>query len=55
MSGQPAPADVRAWARSQGLDVSDRGRLSHALVQAYLARPGDGGDSSLGSAGGGDR
>lgn len=31
----PDPAAVRAWARSQGLVVGDRGRLPRALLDAY--------------------
>lgn len=31
----PRPADVRAWARSQGYDVSDRGRVPALVVAAY--------------------
>lgn len=33
--GVPSTGDVRAWARSEGLDVSGRGRLPAALVAAY--------------------
>ena len=36
----PAPIDpvsVRTWARSQGLDVADRGRLPSAVVKAWQA------------------
>lgn len=33
----PAPAVVRAWAREQGLKVSDRGKLRPEIVAAYLA------------------
>src|SRR6476619_6376094 len=28
-------ADVRAWARSNGYDISDRGRIPAAVMQAY--------------------
>ncbi len=31
-------ADVRAWAREQGLEVSTRGPISDALIQAYTTR-----------------
>jgi len=31
------PADVRAWAQQQGYEVSDRGRISAALQEAYAA------------------
>lgn len=27
--------EIRAWARSQGLSVNDRGRLSHAIVAQF--------------------
>ena len=30
-------ADVRAWARQSGHDVSDRGRVSAAVLEAYDA------------------
>ena len=30
-------ADVRTWARSQGHDVSDRGRIRAEILQAYQA------------------
>jgi len=30
-------ADVRSWARSNGYDVSDRGRVSSAILDAYRA------------------
>lgn len=40
----PTTAEVRAWAREQGLDVSDRGRLRpeihHAFREAHLADHG---------------
>ena len=31
----PPPGDVRAWARSQGIEVSDRGRLSVEVNRRY--------------------
>lgn len=31
----PAPAEIRAWARTQGLDVSDRGRIAASIRQAW--------------------
>lgn len=31
----PTPADIRAWARAQGLDVSDRGRIAASIRQAW--------------------
>jgi hypothetical protein len=31
----PSTAEVRAWARGQGLDVSDRGRLRPELIEAW--------------------
>ena len=33
----PRPAEVRAWARSRGLQVSDKGRIPADVVQWYLA------------------
>ena len=34
-SAGPSNADVRAWARRQGLTVSDRGRVPASLLNAY--------------------
>jgi len=31
----PAAAEIRAWARAQGLDVSDRGRIAVSIRQAW--------------------
>ena len=31
----PSPAEVRAWAREQGIEVSDRGRIPAELVRAF--------------------
>lgn len=36
-SGGPSPADIRAWARENGFDVPDRGRVSAHVREAYLA------------------
>jgi hypothetical protein len=36
-SSRPDLAQVRDWARGNGLDVSDRGRISAAVQQAYDA------------------
>ena len=33
----PSPAAVRAWARENGYDVGDRGRLSERLLSEYQA------------------
>jgi hypothetical protein len=33
----PKPADVRAWARDQGIDVPVRGKLPVELVSRYVA------------------
>ena len=33
-------AEVRAWARDQGHDVSDRGRVSRAVLDAYKQATG---------------
>jgi hypothetical protein len=41
----PDTSAVRAWARSNGYDVADRGRLPTELTDAYLAAQGDGGKS----------
>lgn len=37
-SGPSETAEIRAWAQSQGLDVSDRGRIPQVVVDAYSAR-----------------
>ena len=33
----PTPADIRAWARDNGFDVPDRGRVSSEVREAYLS------------------
>jgi hypothetical protein len=33
----PSPADIRIWARENGFDVPDRGRVSSEVREAYLA------------------
>ncbi len=33
----PSPADIRAWARDNGFDVPDRGRVSSEVRDAYAA------------------
>ena len=38
----PTASEVREWARSQGIDVGERGRVSQALYQQYRsAHKGD--------------
>lgn len=32
-----SPADIRAWARDNGFNVPDRGRVSSEVREAYLA------------------
>lgn len=32
---QPSPADVRNWARLNGIEVSDRGRLRPEVIAAW--------------------
>ena len=39
---ESSAAEVRAWARSQGLPVGDRGRLSPEIWDAYRQHPGSG-------------
>lgn len=34
---EPTAAEVRAWAASQGIDVSDRGRVKKEIVEAFRA------------------
>jgi len=36
-TGGPSPADIRAWARENGFDVPDRGRVSQQVKDAYVA------------------
>ncbi|MGI8870397.1 MAG: Lsr2 family DNA-binding protein [Mycobacteriales bacterium] len=36
----PSPDAVRAWARANGVAVSDRGRLSKTLLEQYAASAG---------------
>ncbi|HET9501297.1 MAG TPA: Lsr2 family protein [Marmoricola sp.] len=36
-AGGPTPAEIRAWARDNGMDVPERGRVSEAVRQAYAA------------------
>jgi len=36
-SGGPNPAAIREWARSQGIAVSERGRISAELLARYQA------------------
>ncbi len=33
----PTPGEIREWARSQGMEVSDRGRVSEEVRSAYNA------------------
>lgn len=33
----PTPGEIREWARSQGMEVSDRGRVSEEVRAAYTA------------------
>jgi hypothetical protein len=32
---KPETADIRAWAKDQGYDVSDRGRIPAEIIEAY--------------------
>ena len=36
-AGGPSPADIRAWARDNGFNVPDRGRVSSEVRDAYAA------------------
>jgi hypothetical protein len=36
-SGGPSPAEVREWAKSQGIKVNDRGRVPAELVVRFKA------------------
>ncbi|MFL6107686.1 MAG: Lsr2 family protein [Marmoricola sp.] len=35
--GGPSPADIRSWARENGFEVPDRGRVSQQVKDAYVA------------------
>ncbi|MFJ8857240.1 Lsr2 family protein [Streptomyces sp. NPDC102451] len=35
-SNGPDPAKVRAWARENGIEVNDKGRVPHSVVSQYL-------------------
>jgi hypothetical protein len=37
----PKTADVRAWARAQGIEVTPRGKLPAELVDRYIAAHAD--------------
>ncbi|MFD7914961.1 Lsr2 family protein [Streptomyces sp. NPDC059752] len=37
-SGNPDTAEIRAWAKSQGLSVNDRGRVPQEIRDAYENR-----------------
>lgn len=39
-SPPPTSAELRAWARANGHDVSDRGRVSHKIQEAWVNAPG---------------
>lgn len=36
-TGGPAPSEIRAWARENGFDVPERGRVSAEVREAYAA------------------
>jgi hypothetical protein len=36
-SSQESSADIRAWAKDQGITVSDRGRISASVAEQYEA------------------
>lgn len=37
----PTPAEIRAWARANGYAVSDRGRVSRTVLEAFAAATGE--------------
>ena len=37
-STRPNLAEIRAWAKHQGMEVSERGRVSRRIIEAYDAR-----------------
>jgi hypothetical protein len=40
-AGSPSNAEIRSWARQNGLTVSDRGRLPASVVTAYRSAQND--------------
>ena len=40
VSARRHSADIRAWAREQGIDVSDRGRIPASIIERYEASEG---------------
>jgi hypothetical protein len=39
--GGPSPSEVREWAKAQGIEVSDRGRVPGELVVKFQAASGE--------------
>ena len=39
VSSRERSADIRAWAKDQGITVSDRGRISASVAEQYDAAP----------------
>lgn len=35
-AGRPDPKAVRAWAKDQGMDINERGRVSKEIFDAYV-------------------
>ena len=35
--GSPDPAEVRSWAKAEGIEVNERGRISAELMSRFLA------------------
>jgi hypothetical protein len=40
VNGQPTPSEVRDWAKSQGIEVRDRGRVPAELIVKFKAAQG---------------
>lgn len=41
----PDPAKVRAWARENGIEINDKGRVPHSVVSQYLRAQEEGTDA----------
>jgi len=40
LANLPGPAAVRAWARENGIDIKERGRVPASVVAKYREAPG---------------
>lgn len=37
LNSGPSARDVRSWARAQGIEVNDRGRVQNEVIEQYLS------------------